>query len=210
MGRPREFDIEQAIAIATNLFWEKGYEGTSLSDLTKAIGITPPSFYFAFGSKEGLFRKVIERYYMRDLVHSEEAFREPTARAVAERLLYGYADLQTSPAHAPGCLAMNSALPCAEGDPIRNWMAGLREKMRVRLRDRFAVARDNGDLPANADLDALARLVLAIGWGMAVEAQSGASREDLHRTISVALAGWPTNQRRRGPTTKKKDLTESR
>ena len=76
MGRPREFDIEKAIETATNLFWEKGYEGTSLSDLTKAIGITPPSFYFAFGSKEGLFRKVIERYYMGDLVHTEENHRE--------------------------------------------------------------------------------------------------------------------------------------
>ena len=87
MGRHREFDIEKAIAIATNLFWEKGYEGTSLSELTKAIGITPPSFYFAFGSKEGLFRKVIERYYMGELLHSEEAFRERTARAVVERAL---------------------------------------------------------------------------------------------------------------------------
>jgi AcrR family transcriptional regulator len=204
MGRPREFDIEKAIEIATNLFWKKGYEGTSLSDLTKAIGITPPSFYFAFGSKEGLFRKVIERYYMGDLVHTEEAFREPTARAVAERLLYAYADLQTNPAHAPGCLAMNSALPCAEGDPIRNWMAGLREEMRVRLRARFARARDSGDLPANADPDALARLVLVIGWGMAVEAQSGASRQDLHRTIAAALAAWPTTNGEVGSNRKRK------
>jgi AcrR family transcriptional regulator len=90
VGRPRQFDIDKVIAIATNLFWEKGYEGTSLIDLTKAIGITPPSFYFAFGSKEGLFRKVIERYYTGYLVHSEEAFREPTAprgrRAIAIRL----------------------------------------------------------------------------------------------------------------------------
>ncbi len=192
MGRPREFDIEKAIEIATNLFWEKGYEGTSLSDLTKAIGITPPSFYFAFGSKEGLFRKVIERYYMGDLVHTEEAFREPTARAVAERLLYAYADLQTNPAHAPGCLAMNSALPCAEGDPIRSWI------------DRFARARDSGDLPANADPDALARLVLVIGWGMAVEAQSGASRQDLHRTIAAALAAWPTTNGEVGSNRKRK------
>jgi AcrR family transcriptional regulator len=204
MGRHREFDIEKAIEIATSLFWERGYEGTSLSDLTKAIGITPPSFYFAFGSKENLFRKVIERYHMEDLVHAEQAFREPTARAVAERLLYGYADLQTNPAHAPGCLAMNSALPCAEGNPIRSWMSGLREGMRVRLRNRFARAREIGDLPANTDPEALARLVLVIGWGMAVEAQSGASREDLHRTIAAALAAWPTNRRPRGQRQKRK------
>lgn len=198
MGRHREFDIEKAIDIATNLFWEKGYEGTSLSDLTKAMEITPPSFYFAFGSKEELFRKVIERYYEENLVIAEQAFREPTARAVSERLLYGYADLLTNPAHAPGCLAMNSALPCAEGEPVRSWMAGLRKEIRVRLRNRFARARDSGDLPANADPEALARLVLVIVWGMAVEAQSGACREDLHRTIAAALAARSTNRRLRG------------
>jgi hypothetical protein len=83
-------------------------------------------------------------------------------------------------------------------------MAGLREEMRVRLRDRFARARDSGDLPANADPDALARLVLVIGWGMAVEAQSGASRQDLHRTIAAALAAWPTTNGEVGSNRKRK------
>ncbi|MFA6155175.1 TetR/AcrR family transcriptional regulator, partial [Mesorhizobium sp.] len=79
MGRPREFGIDDAIEKATDLFWLKGYEGTSLSDLTKAIGITPPSFYFAFGSKEGLFKKVIERYFAEQAKIAEAAFRKPTA-----------------------------------------------------------------------------------------------------------------------------------
>ena len=191
MGRPREFEIDDAVEKATGLFWRNGYEGTSLSDLTKAIGITPPSFYFAFGSKEGLFKRVIERYYAEQSKLAEAAFREPTARRVAMRFLRGFADMLTDPLHAPGCLAINSSLPCAAGDPLREWLAKLREQTRARLRDRFAEARGSGDLPASVDPNALARLVVVIAWGMAVEAQSGASRKDLHRTIALALATWP-------------------
>jgi AcrR family transcriptional regulator len=191
MGRPREFEIEKAIETATKLFWRHGYEGTSLSDLTSSIGITPPSFYFAFGNKEGLFKVVIERYFAVHRDRTEAACREPTARAVAAQLLYGYADVLTNTGHAPGCLAMNSALPCASGDPIRNWLKNLREHLRVRLRDRFVDARAGGDLPPDADPDALARLAVTVAWGMAVEAQSGASRADLHRTVAAALTAWP-------------------
>ena len=194
MGRPREFEIDDAIEKATGLFWRNGYEGTSLSDLTKAIGITPPSFYFAFGSKEGLFKKVIERYYAGQSKIADAAFREPTARAIATRFLRGFADVITDPLHAPGCLAMNSSLPCAAGDPLREWLAELREQMRTRLRDRFAETRGSETLPTGMAPDALARLVLVIAWGMAIEAQSGASRKDLRRTIALALAAWPDAQ----------------
>ena len=86
MGRPREFDIDTAIKTATELFWRKGYEGTSLSDLTGAMRITAPSFYFAFGNKEKLFRVVIEQYYENQLELLESALREPTVRGVAERV----------------------------------------------------------------------------------------------------------------------------
>ena len=191
MGRPREFEIDDAIEKAKGLFWRKGYEATSLSDLTKAIGITPPSFYFAFGSKEGLFKKVIERYFSEVSAIAEAAFRKPTPRAVAAHFLHGYGDVLTDPLHAPGCLAMNSSLPCAAGDPLREWLAELREQTRKRLRDRFAEARGGEGLPAGMDADSVARLVLVIAWGMAVEAQSGASRKDLRRTIALALPAGP-------------------
>ena len=194
MGRPREFEIDDAIETATGLFWRNGYEGTSLSDLTKAIGISPPSLYFAFGSKEGLFRKVIERQNPQLIKLAESAFRKPTPRAVAKHFLHGYADVLTDPLHAPGCLALNSSLPCAAGDPLREWLAELREQMRARFRDRFAEARGGEGLPAGMDADSLARLVLVIAWGMAVEAQSGASRKDLRRTIALALPAWPDGQ----------------
>ncbi len=147
MGRPREFELDDAIEKATGLFWRNGYEGTSLSDLTTAIGISPPSFYFAFGNKEGLFRKVIERYFAEQSKVAEAALRKPTPRAVATHFLNGYADVLTDPLHAPGCLAMNSSLPCAAGDPLRAWLAELREQTRMRFRDRFAEARGGGFPP---------------------------------------------------------------
>ena len=191
MGRPREFEIDDAIEKATGLFWLKGYEGTSLSDLTKTIGISPPSFYFAFGSKEGLFKKVIERYLAEQGKIAEAAFRKPTARAVATHFLRGYADVLTDPLHAPGCLVINSALPCAVGDPVREWLAEHRVETRARLRDRFAQARRSEKFPPGMDANSLARLVLVIASGMAIEAQSGASRKELHRTIALALPAWP-------------------
>ena len=198
MGRPREFELDDAIEKATGLFWRNGYDGTSLSDLTKAIGISPPSFYFAFGSKEGLFKKVIERYFAEQNKIAEAAFRKPTPRAVATHFLNGYADMLTDPLHAPGCLAMNSSLPCAAGDPLREWLAELREQTRKRFRDRFAEARGGEGLPAGMDADSLARVVLIIAWGMAVEAQSGASRKDLRRTIALALPVWPDAEQSNG------------
>jgi AcrR family transcriptional regulator len=193
MGRRREFDTEEAIAIATKLFWAKGYNGTSLNDLTTAMGITPPSFYCAFGSKEALFREVMGRYHEGHMAYAELAFREPTAKAMAKRLLFAYADLQTDPSHARGCLVVNSAVPCAEGDSVRAWLADLRARLRTKLRDRFAKAV-GADLPANADPDGLARLVVVLAWGMAIEAQGGAGRAELHAMIATALAGWPSNR----------------
>ncbi len=138
-----------------------------------------------------MFKKVIERYFSEQSKIAEAAFREPTARAVAMHFLCGYADVLTDPLHAPGCLAMNSSLPCAAGNPLREWLAELREQTRTRFRDRFAQAHVSENLPAGMDADSLARLVLVIAWGMAVEAQSGASRKDLRRTIALALPAWP-------------------
>src|SRR5271166_3136573 len=100
MGRPRECDIEKALDTAGELLWRKGYEGTSLSDLTGAIGITPPSFYFAFKSKEALFKQVIDRYQRGQQVgFFAEALNQTTPLAVAERVLYGLADSYTSKLH---------------------------------------------------------------------------------------------------------------
>jgi AcrR family transcriptional regulator len=193
MGRPREFDIEKALDTAAELFWRKGYEATSLSDLTGAIGITPPSFYFAFKSKEALFKQVVDRYQCGHLGFLAEAFDQPTPLAVAERVLYGLADSYTSKSHPPGCLVLNSSLPCSDNpeDSIRNDLAEIRKAGRIELRKRFERFKSSGALPADADPDALAQYILTVAWGMAVGAQSGASRDDLHRTVKLALKSWP-------------------
>jgi AcrR family transcriptional regulator len=193
MGRPREFDVEKAVDTAANLFWRKGYDRTSLADLTDAIGITPPSFYFAFGSKEGLFEKVLDHYLSGHLSYFDEALREPTARRVVERLFYGYANGHTDPGRPPGCLGVNCALPCPEdADAVRKMLASVRKKTAAKLRKRLKEARESGDLPPDADPDVLAHFIQTIGWGMAVDAQSGATRKDLHRTVALALKAWPT------------------
>lgn len=192
MARTRVFEIDPAIEIATDLFWRNGYERTSLADLTSAMGITPPSFYFAFGSKEKLFRRVLEQYIRNRLGYAEEAINQPTARGVAEQTLRRLADLYTDPKRPPGCLAVNCSFPSNDAEtPFRHELARLREARRKRLRDRFRSARAAGDLPADADPDQLALLVLVVGWGMALAAQSGATRKDLHRTVEAAIKAWP-------------------
>ena len=191
MGRPREFDLDEAIQTATELFWQKGYEGTSLSDLTGAMRITAPSFYFAFGNKEKLFRKVIENYYASQLELLNAAMRESTVRGVAEKFLYGYADVLTGPSHAPGCLALNSALPSAKDDTVRSWLTTLRGQLAVKLRKRFAKARGTAELPHDANPEVLARYIAILAWGLAVEAQAGARRKDLYSAIATGLAAWP-------------------
>src|SRR5215510_11614906 len=104
MARPRVLDVDKAIDTATNHFWRSGYERTSVAELVEAMGITPPSFYFAFGSKDGLFIRVLERYLETRLRYAEESLNEPTSRRVAEVMLYRLADLYTEGSHPPGCL----------------------------------------------------------------------------------------------------------
>src|SRR5579863_7556709 len=103
IGRPRAFDPDKALEAALQVFWRKGYEGTALSDLTAAMGINRPSIYATFGNKEALFRKVLDRYSERMTNYMGEALKEPTARAVAERLMAGTADLLSCPANPKGC-----------------------------------------------------------------------------------------------------------
>lgn len=192
MARQRVFDIDTATESATGLFWRQGYEGTSLSDLTSAIGITPPSFYHAFGSKEALFRQVMDRYRSTRLQYAEDALNCATAREVAEQTLLRLAELYTDPQCPPGCLAVNCTLAGGAPDgPFGSELAKARKARRERLRKRFKRAQREGDLAVDADPDALARFLMTVGWGMASDARSGARRADLLRTVEIALKGWP-------------------
>ncbi len=195
MARQRVFDMEEAVATATDLFWRNGYERTSLSDLTKAMGITPPSFYYAFGSKDGLFKKVLETYVSERVGHAEAALNEPAAKAAVEQMLLRFADLYTDPAHPPGCLLVNNGLTLACAADAAPALAALAEGgnlRRQRLQARLSRARADGDLPAECDVDALTRFIMTVGWGLATAALQGATRHDLYRTVETALKAWPS------------------
>jgi AcrR family transcriptional regulator len=191
-GRPREFDVDEALDRALTVFWRKGYEGASLPDLTKAMGINRPSLYAAFGNKEELFRKALERYTQGPAAYVREALNEPTARAVAERLLNGAIELLTSPKNPPGCLLVNGALACGDAaESVRQELGSRRMKSEAAVRQRFQRAQAEGDLPADANPASLACFMMTILRGMAVRAADGASRKELRRIVALALRAWP-------------------
>jgi AcrR family transcriptional regulator len=191
VGRPRAFDIDEALDRALRVFWRKGYEGTTLLDLTEAMGINRPSLYAAFGNKEELFRKALDRYAEGPKALLRAAIGQPTARATAERLLRGTADSLTNPENPPGCLAVHGALSCGEAaEPIRHELNRCRAESEAALRDRFERAKSEGDLPPGAEPADLARYVATVVQGMAVQAAAGAARDDLQRVVEMALRAW--------------------
>jgi AcrR family transcriptional regulator len=190
LGRPRAFDTEEALDRAMRVFWQKGYLGTSLSDLTDAMGINRPSLYAAFGNKKSLFRKVLDRYSKGPSVYLSEALREPTARTVVERMFYGVVDLLTDPHTPKTCMWVHGALSCGD-DPLRKEFAGQRVAGFEGLRARFRRATAEGDLPIDADADTLANYVQTVNFGLTVQASTGATRKDLLCVVAAALQAWP-------------------
>jgi AcrR family transcriptional regulator len=192
MGRPREFDIDKALDQALHVFWRQGYEGTSIADLTEAIGITKPSLYAAFGNKEELFRKALDRYVDGPGGYVQVALAKPTAREVVEHLLYEAAGAVTDPENPPGCLAVQGALCCGDtAESIKQELMARRAKGEDDLRNRFEQALADGDLPPQCDAADLARYISAILQGMAVQAIGGAGRDELRKVADIALRNWP-------------------
>jgi AcrR family transcriptional regulator len=194
VGRPRQFCEEEALAAALRVFWSKGYEGTSMTDLTEAMGIARPSLYAAFGNKEELFRKVLDLYEREKLQYLRGALEAPTARAVVERLLRGALDSQTNSCEPRGCLGVISSVACGpEAEAVRADVLNRGATARQAIVDRFQRAKDEGDLPGHVDVEGLTRLVSALLQGMAVQAGAGASREELEGLIEAGLAFWPVD-----------------
>jgi AcrR family transcriptional regulator len=190
LGRPRAFDTEKALDRAMQVFWRKGYLGTSLSDLIDAMGINRPSLYAAFGNKKSLFRTVLDRYSKGPSVYLSEALREPTARAVVERLLHGVVDLLTDPQTPTTCMWVHGALSCGD-DPLRKEFASQRAAGLAELRTRFKSAIAEGDLPADSNADVLASYVQTVNFGLTVQASTGATRTELLRIVEITLKTWP-------------------
>lgn len=189
-GRPRAFSKEEALDRALDLFWTKGYEGASLSDLTAAMGINRPSLYAAFGDKRSLFRAAVDRYLQGPAAFVARALAQPTARSAVEHLLRDAADALTAPDHPPGCLAVHGALVCgADGDQAKADLAERRRASEGAIRERLERARAEGDLPCHYEPAALARYVATVFQGMAVQAAGGAPRAALREIAELSLSG---------------------
>ncbi|MBS1844091.1 MAG: TetR/AcrR family transcriptional regulator [Actinobacteria bacterium] len=193
MGRPRTFDPETALDQAMRVFWEKGFEGATLDDLTAAMGIERPSLYAAFGSKQDLFARAVEHYLEGPSAYFEEALSEPTSRRVADALLCGAADLHTDPTTPSGCLTVHGAfLRGASPDGPGARLAAVRDGAEAAIGERLRRAVEEGDLPSDADPSALAAYLRSVTYGMAVKATGGATREELQGVIDLTLSAWPT------------------
>lgn len=191
-GRPREFDKDKALDAALVLFWRHGYEGTSLSALTQAMGINVPSLYAAFGNKEELFKQVIDRYIQRPASYLPNSLKQPTARGVVQDLFKGAINMVMDPSHPDGCLLVQGALASGPmGESITLELSRRRAGAEAALRRRLQLAVQQGDLPASVDPEQLARYIITVLWGMSVQAAGGATRDQLKNVADVALAAWP-------------------
>jgi AcrR family transcriptional regulator len=191
-GRPRAFDPDAALERAMHVFWAKGYEGASLSNLTRAMRINRPSLYAAFGNKEELFRKVLDRYMDGPLAYFGKALAAPKVRDVVEQIFLGAARMAGDPRFPSGCLMVQGALAVGNAAAaVRKEAAGRRTGAEVALCRRLQRAKREDDLPKNADPAELARYVMTVLQGMAVQGADGASPDQLRRVAQVALRAWP-------------------
>lgn len=191
-GRPKGFDRQTALVQALRLFWERGFEGTSVSELTDVMGISAPSLYATFGSKEELFRESVAYYNDPERSPTARALRdEPTARRVVEALLRDNARSYTDPATPRGCLLVLSATtytPSSAG--VRDLLTQLRDQDRRDLRTRLDRAVVEDELPRSVDTAALTTFVMTVLHGLSIQARDGASAADLNAAVDVAMRAW--------------------
>ena len=192
MGRPRGFAEDAALEAAMRVFWEQGYEGATLADLTEAMGINRSSLYASFGDKEALFRLAIARYAEGPASYLKKALQEPTARAVVEALLRGALELLTDPSHPRGCLSVQGALACgSDAEPVKQAMIAWRKRGESELQKRLQRARTEGELAKDLNPGDLARYVSTVLTGLGVQAANGSTRPEMTRVVDLALRSMP-------------------
>ncbi|MBX3505093.1 MAG: TetR/AcrR family transcriptional regulator [Parvibaculum sp.] len=192
VGRPRAFDADEALDKALVVFWRKGYDGASLAELTSAMGINPPSLYAAFGNKERLFRRALDRYEEQQGCFIDEALAAPTAREAVERLLCNAASKHCEEGHPQGCMLVTAGLSGdEESSAIREELAARRKAGEDDIRKRLERAKREGDLPKTANPAALARYVTTVLRGMSVQAAGGATARELKQVAEMAMKVWP-------------------
>lgn len=191
-GRPRGFDRAAALRRAMRLFWARGYEGTSIGDLTETLGIGKPSLYAAFGSKEVLFREAVELYDAEEGAPIQAALdTAPTARAAVEAALRHNARAYASPESPRGCMmVLSSLLGTPENEAVRQFLCDNRRAGEEALRQRIERGMAEGDVPTQADAARIAAFYTTVTQGLSVQALDGASEADLDAIVDSAMAAW--------------------
>jgi AcrR family transcriptional regulator len=193
-GRPLAFSQEEALDKALSVFWARGYEGASMAELTEALGINKPSIYAAFGNKEALFRKALERYRAGPVAFVAEAMQQPTARQAIESLLMRAIDFFSDESTPNGCMIVQGALTCGQSSlAIQQELIAYRGHFEASITKRLELAKVQGDLAPNVNSKQLAKYIATIHQGMSVQATSGATREELKAIVEMALKNWPVS-----------------
>jgi AcrR family transcriptional regulator len=187
-GRPISFDKDAALEAAMLLFWERGFEGTSMADLTQAMGLNPSSIYAAFGDKHALFSLAVKRYVESRTEYATKALEEPTLEKVVRALFDSTVAFLTSPGHPPTCMTLAGAVGCSvAATPARDIMTEIRKQNEVAMKARFLQARKSGELSKEVNADDYTRYLSSILAGLSIQAANGSTKTELKRTSQMAL-----------------------
>jgi AcrR family transcriptional regulator len=187
-GRPISFDKAAALEAAMLLFWERGFEGTSMADLTQAMGLNPSSIYAAFGDKQALFSLAVKRYMDSRAQYTVKALEEPTLERVIRTLFDNTVAFLTTPGHPPTCMTLAGAMGCSvDATPARELMTEIRKQNEVAMRERLLRARKSGELSKEINVDDYTRYLSSILAGLSIQAANGSTKAELKRTAQMAL-----------------------
>jgi AcrR family transcriptional regulator len=187
-GRPISFDKDAALETAMLLFWERGYEGTSMADLTQAMGLSPSSIYAAFGDKHSLFSLAVKRYMDSRAQYATRALGEPTLEKVIRALLNNTVAFLTTPGHPPICMSLAGAMGCSvNATPAKHLMNEIHKQNEAAIKSRLVRARKSGELSKDVNMDDYTRYLSMILAGLSIQAANGSTKAQLKRTAEMAL-----------------------